>query len=161
MTRRIMPASWMPRPSSVKATAPWATMSPISESVSPLRPWLQAPETCTRHLPTAVARAWTYSTPSRVVDHRRGVRHAADGREAALRGSAGAGGDVLLLLLARLAQVHVHVHEARDDDLAGQVALDALLDGEAGAHLDDLAVADDDVGHLVKADLRVDTRARS
>ena len=64
MTRRIMPAPCTPRPSSVNATAPWATMSPISESVSPPRPCEQAPATCTRHLPTAAARAWTYSTPS-------------------------------------------------------------------------------------------------
>ena len=64
MTRRIMPAPCTPRPSSVKATAPCATMSPISDSVSPLSPCEQEPATCTRHLPTAAARAFTYSTPT-------------------------------------------------------------------------------------------------
>ena len=69
---------------------------------------------------------------------------------------AGAAGDVFFLLEAGLAQVHVHVDQARDDDLAGQVALDALLQGKALADLGDLAVADEDVGGFVQTDLRVD-----
>ena len=62
MTRRIMPASWMPWPSSVNTGAPWAYMSPMSESTSPFRSLEQAPATTTRHFPTAAARAFTYST---------------------------------------------------------------------------------------------------
>ena len=58
-------------------------------------------------------------------------------------------------------RVHVHVHQAGGDDLAGQVALDALLHGEVVAHLHDLAVADEDVGHFVQADLGVDHDGRS
>ena len=91
-----------------------------------------------------------------VVDHRARVRHGAHRGESAMGRRAGAGGDVLLLLLARIAEVHVHVHEAGGDDLAGEVALDALLHGEVVSHLHDLAVADEDVGHFVQADLGVD-----
>ncbi len=92
----------------------------------------------------------------RVVDDRRGVRHAADRRKAALGSRAGAGGNVFLLLLAGLAQVDMHVDQTRGDDLARQVALDALLDGKPLPHFDNLAIADHDVGHFVQADLRVD-----
>ena len=91
-----------------------------------------------------------------VVDDRVGVGHGANSREAAMGCGAGAAGDVFLLLEARLAQMHMHIHQARDDDLAGQVALDALLQGKALADLDDLAVADEDVGGFVQTDLRVD-----
>ena len=66
------------------------------------------------------------------------------------------GSDVFLLLEARLAQVHMHIHQARDHDLAGQVALDALLHGQVLANLYDLTVADEDVGGFVQTDLRVD-----
>ncbi len=48
-----------------------------------------------------------------VVDHRRGVRHAGDRGETARRSGAAAGGDVLFVLEARIAQVHVHVDESR------------------------------------------------
>ena len=91
-----------------------------------------------------------------VVDHRVGVGHGAHRREAAMGCGAGAAGDVFLLLEARLAQMHVHVNQARYDDLAGQVALDALLQGKTLADLDDLTVADEDVGGFVQTDLRVD-----
>ncbi len=91
-----------------------------------------------------------------VIDDRVGVGHGAYRREATMGRGARAGGDVFLLLQARLAQMHMHVHQARDDDLAGQVALDALFHGEVLADLDDLAVADEDVGGFVQTDLRVD-----
>ena len=91
-----------------------------------------------------------------VVDHRARVRHGAHRGETTVGRRAGTRGDVLLLLLTRIAEVHVHVHEAGGDDLAGEVALDALLQGKALADLDDLAVADEDVGGFVQTDLRVD-----
>ena len=50
----------------------------------------------------------------------------------------------------------MHVHEAGHDDLARQVALDALLHGQVLADLDDLPVAHEDVGRFVQTDLRVD-----
>ncbi len=92
----------------------------------------------------------------RVVDDRVGVGHRADRREAAVGRGARAGFDVFLLLEAGLAQMHVHVDQAGDDDLAAQVALDALFHSEVLADLDDLAVADEDVGGFVQTDLRVD-----
>ena len=92
----------------------------------------------------------------RVVDDRLRVRHAAHRREAAVGRGARAGRDVFLRLVAGLAQVHVDVHEAGDDDLAAQVALDALLHRKVLADLDDLPVAHEDVGRFVQTDLRVD-----
>ena len=56
-----------------------------------------------------------------VVVHRHRVRHAADGGEASGRRGARAGFDGLGMLDARLAQMHVHVDEARRDDQAGGV----------------------------------------
>ena len=91
-----------------------------------------------------------------VVDHRARVRPGAHRGETTVGRRTGTRGDVLLLLLARIAEVHVHVHEAGSDDLAGKIALDALLHGEVVSHLHDLAVADEDVGHFVQADLGVD-----
>ena len=91
-----------------------------------------------------------------VVDDGLRVRHAAHRREAAVRRGARAGGDVLLQLVAGLAQMHVDVHEAGNDDLAAQVALDALLHRQVLADLDDIPVAHEDVGRFVQTDLRVD-----
>ena len=73
-----------------------------------------------------------------------------------MRRGARAGGDILLQLVAGLAQMHVDVHEAGDDDLPAQVALDALLHRKVLADLDDLPVAHEDVGRFVRTDLRVD-----
>ena len=52
--------------------------------------------------------------------------------------------------------MHVDVHEAGNDDLAAQVALDALLHRKVLADLDDIPVAHEDVGRFVQTDLRVD-----
>ena len=57
----------------------------------------------------------------RVVVHRLGVRHAANGREAAARGGKRAGLDGFGIFLPGFAQVHVHINEARRDDQAGGV----------------------------------------
>ena len=59
-----------------------------------------------------------------VVDHRVGVGHRDDGDEAAGRRGAGAGVEVLLVLLAGHAQVHVRVDEAREQVAA--LAVDQL-----------------------------------
>ena len=91
-----------------------------------------------------------------VVDGGLGVGHAGDRREAAMRGGAGARGDVLLLLQAGVAQVDVNVDEAGHEDLAGQVALDALGHLEIVSDLHDAAVADEDVADLVEIDLGID-----
>ena len=52
------------------------------------------------------------------VEGRLGVGHAGDRRDAAGQRRRGAGGDGLVLLAARLAQVDVHVDQAGADDLA-------------------------------------------
>jgi hypothetical protein len=57
---------------------------------------------------------------ARVVDRHR-VRHAGHAGEAASRRGQRAAGHRFLPLLARLAQVHVHVDEARTDHEARQV----------------------------------------
>ena len=53
------------------------------------------------------------------VVHRDRIRHAADGGEAARRRGFAAGLDGFGMLDARLAQMHVHVDEARRYDLPG------------------------------------------
>ena len=55
MTRRIVPLSWMPRPSSEKAAAPFCAMSPISASSAPASPFVHAPTGKTRVRPGAQA----------------------------------------------------------------------------------------------------------
>ncbi len=57
---------------------------------------------------------------ARVVVHRHGVRHAGHGCEAAGHGRRRPGCHGLLVLLSRLAQVHVHVDEARTDNQAAR-----------------------------------------
>ena len=75
------------------------------------------------------------------------VRHAADGGEAAGGGGAGAGLDRLLVLVAGLAQVHVHVDEPWADDLAARVEDLGAGDGplEPRAAAGDQAVLDEQV----------------
>ena len=86
-----------------------------------------------------------------------GVRHRADGREPAARRGACAGRDRLLVLVPRLAQVHVHVHEPGRDDPARDVAhLHPIRRAKAGPHGGDLAVLDENVGGLVETAARVD-----
>ena len=70
------------------------------------------------------------------------VGHGTHGGEAACHGRAGAGGDGLLVLLPRLAQVHVEVDEARGDPLPPGVH-----HVRAGGRLDPLG----DHGHLAAA----------
>ncbi len=92
----------------------------------------------------------------RGVDHRVGVRHRHHGDVAAGRGGAGAGVEVLLVLLPGRAQVHVRVDEAREQVPALAVDhLDAVGGQRAGrAELGDLAAAHE---HVVR---RVDPAAR-
>ena len=144
-----MPASWMPWPSSVNATAPWAYhVAHLGEHLA-----LQTLGAGAGHVHAALADLRRRG-PSRI---RRPRRRRPPGSVLGMAHTAvkppWAAARVPLAMssfcsIARLAQMHVHVHQAGDDDLAGQVALDALLQGKALAHLDDLAVADEDVGAL-------------
>src|SRR5262249_52084157 len=81
-----------------------------------------------------------------VVVHGLGVGHAADRREAAGRGRSRARRDRFLVLVTRLAQVHVHVDESRTHPLAGCVDFRrALRRREPAADARDLAVLDQHV----------------
>ena len=86
-----------------------------------------------------------------------GVGHGAHTGETALGGGAGTALDVLLVLLARVAQVHVHVHQAGDEVLTGQVH-DLGIGGslQTLAHRRDLLALEGDVHNAVKPGNRVD-----
>ena len=85
-----------------------------------------------------------------------GVGHGAHAGEAALGSRAGAALDVLFDLVAGLAQVDMHVHQAGDEVLTGKVADLGPLGGEILADLGDLVAVDQDVNDTVKLDGRVD-----
>ena len=96
----------------------------------------------TRTIAASRARRTMRSVTARQSFGRVGVGHAADGGEAARRRRARARRDVLLVLVARLAQVHVQIDEAGRHDLAravddlGAVRARARLDGFHHAVLD-------------------------
>ena len=85
-----------------------------------------------------------------------GVGHGAHAGKAALGSCAGAALDVLFDLVAGLAKVNVHIHQARDEVLAGKIADLGSLDGEILADLGDLVAVNQDVNDTVKLDGRVD-----
>ena len=85
-----------------------------------------------------------------------GVGHGAHAGKAALGSCAGAALDVLFDLVAGLAKVNVHIHQAGDEVLAGKVADLGSLDGEILADLGDLIAVNQDVNDTVKLDGRVD-----
>ena len=85
-----------------------------------------------------------------------GVGHGAHAGKAALGSRAGAALDVLFDLVAGLAKVNVHIHQAGDEVLAGKVADLGSLDGEFLADLGDLVAVNQDVNDTVKLDGRVD-----
>ena len=91
-----------------------------------------------------------------VVGHRVSVRHRAHGREPARHGRAGARRHRLLVLVAGLAQVHVHVHQSRGDDLPRHVPHVGLGSRQPRPDACDLAVLEEEVGSLVEATARID-----
>ncbi len=92
------------------------------------------------------------------VDRRQRVGHAGDGGHAAGQRGGRAGGDGLVLLVARLAEVDVDVDQARADDHAAGVDDDLGL-FVAAAHRQDSAAADPQVADLVEVLARVDDPA--
>ena len=145
--RRISSAVATGRPSSVIATQPAARRSPISVSCSPFEPIDTAPIGYTRASAASAARFTMNSRHRRVVVDRIGVRHARDGREAAGDGRRRAGRDRLLVLLPRLAQVHVHVDEPGRHDAATPAARRRARrrPGRFAADARDAAAVDQDV----------------
>ncbi len=86
-----------------------------------------------------------------------GVGHGGHVGEAAVGRGAAAGLDGLLVLEAGVPKVDVHVHQARDQVLAGAVDdLGALGGGEVGANGTDLLAVDNNVHDAVEVDLGVD-----
>ena len=94
-------ARWTGLPSSVKPSAPASRSSAISVSASPARPRGDRGEEADRDARLAPRRLAQRAQDRRGVDRRVGVRHRDDGDEAAGGGRAGAGVEVLLVLLAR------------------------------------------------------------
>ena len=89
-----------------------------------------------------------------IVD-RLGVGHTGDAREASRSRGAGSTGDRLLVLEAGLAQVDVHVHEARRDDAAGGVHALGAVGVEARPELFDFSVDNAHIELIINAIRRV------
>ena len=87
-----------------------------------------------------------------------GVRHARDRREAAGDRRRGAGRDRFLVLLSRLAQVHVHVDQTRDRRRARSACRRRRrrVDGQIAADPRDAVAVDQHVEHAVAAVRRID-----
>ena len=99
---------------------------------------------------------------ARVVIHRVRVRHARDGRETAGDGSRHAGRDRFLVLLPRLAQVHVHVDEpgTHDESVWDLDDRNPRIHREIAADACDAISVNQQVEHAVTAVRRID-HARS
>lgn len=138
----------MQSPSSLKATAPACTMSPISASSLPARPLVRAPDRVNARVRTTRARLTQNKLYLRIrIKGRLGVRHAGHRRKAAGRRSRRASFDRLFLFLARLPQVHVHIDQARRYDATGRVKASSAVERAAEGGND--ALGDDDVRNLV------------
>ena len=87
----------------------------------------------------------------RLVGHRVGISHGEHGGETALGGSLGAGLDGLGILAAGLAQVDVHIHQARQEHVALAVDNLCILGFCRVADGSDDAVLDHDIGGLAFA----------
>ncbi len=91
-----------------------------------------------------------------VVNHRIGVGHGADAGEPAGHGRGRAGGDRFALLLARLAQVHMHVNQAGGHHEAGGIELQGVVGvAEIAPHTPHHAALEIEVGHLIEATGRI------
>ena len=143
------PASATGTPSSLKPAAPSRASSTISVSSVPCWPRVIAARKPTGTSASRCARSWSERSTGRLVDDRVGVRHREHAAEAAGRRRARAGLEVLLVLAAGRAQVHVRIDEPGKDVQA--LGLDDLRPvggsiAPGAADLGDLAVADQQVG---------------
>jgi hypothetical protein len=94
--------------------------------------------------------------PGVIVD-RVGVGHAGDGREAARHRRGRSGRDRLLVLLTRLAQMHVHIDETGDDEPpARDVEHLGAIDRQVATDSCDAPVFDQDVERAVALSGRID-----
>src|SRR5262249_6655523 len=83
------------------------------------------------------------------VDGRLGVGHARYRRDTAGQRRGGAGGDGLVLLAARLAQVDVHVDQARADDQAVRVERAVSAKVRLRVEANNAAIVNPQVGDLI------------
>ena len=156
--RRIIRALVIGSPSSEKPMAPASRSSTISVSSSPFMPLVTVARKPTGTEAPARACSRRALDVGGGRDRRLGVGHREDPTEAARRGRAGSRLDVLFVLVAGGAQVHVRVEEGREGVQA--LGLDQL--GAVGRRrarrrqLGDLAVADDDVVDAVDPGDRVE-----
>ena len=156
---RSIPALATGLPSSVKPSAPSSRSSAISVSsvaVQAARDRGHEADGDPRVAQRGVAQR---PQQRRGVDHRVGVRHRDDEAEAAGRRGARAGLEVLLVLLAGRAQVHVRVDERREQVAARAVDdLRALgrVERAGRADLGDRAAAHQHVGRAVEPGARVE-----
>ena len=127
---RRIPARWPGLPSSVKPSAPASRSSAISVSASPAEAAGDRGQEADRHARLAPRLLAQREQDRRRVDGRVGVGHRDHGDVAAGRGRAGAGVEVLLVLLPGRAQVHVRVDEAGEQVPA--LAVDHLGAGRPG-----------------------------
>ena len=145
-------------PSSVKATAPPATSWPRLGQLLPLAPLADGADGIDVRLPRALALEHDELGRRLAVDRRDRVGHAGHRGDAAGQRGRGAGGDRLVFLVARLAEVDVDVDQARADDQPAGVDHDlGLL--VARARRQDLAPADPEVADLVDVLAGVDDPA--
>jgi hypothetical protein len=144
---RNTPADTTGLPSSVNPSAPAA------QSLGDRR------QEANRHARLAAGAIDQRAEDRGVVDDRIGVRHRDHRAEAAGGGGRRARVEVLLVLLAGRAEVHVGIDERRKRVLAGGVEQLTVL-GRAQrpgrAELGDPAVADQDVARLIEVGARVD-----
>ena len=137
IARRMISELTTGEPSSVNATAPPSTRPPISASSAPLRPLVMRADGEDVGVAGALGLEVDELGRRLAVDGRLGVGHARDAGHAAGQGGGGAGGDGLVLLAARLAEVDVHVDQPGADDLAGGV------EGGVGAQVGPVADGQD------------------
>jgi len=85
-----------------------------------------------------------------------GVGHCRDGGEPTRHRSGGPARDRLFVLAARLAEVHVHVDQARRDPEPGRVYFATRLRRRIGRHADDLAAIDQYVCDRIQIACRIE-----
>ena len=156
---RSIPAETTGLPSSVKPSAPSARSSAISVSSLPLQAAGDRGHEADGDPRVAGGGVAQGAQHRRGVDDGVGVRHRHDGAVAARRGGAGAGLDVLLVLLAGHAKVDVRVDEGGQEVAPAAVDdLGARRRGDAAGRADlrDAPVADEDVVRGVDPRARVE-----
>jgi hypothetical protein len=147
--RRIRPGATTGRPSSVKPAAPLVGELGHLGQLGAVLAAGDRGEEADRNLRLGLRVLDQRAEHRGRVDDRVGVRHREDRAVAAGRGRGGAGGDRLLVLPARDAQVHVRVDEGRREHEPGAVDHTVAVRVEPFAERGDRPLVDPDVEHRV------------